>query len=72
MLLWADAWLHVTFLTHDVWVQSEQVRILSHFVTHLKLVGEDKHAIKNFDRELAAHWTKDLAWAAAIEAVSPS
>lgn len=40
-------------------------------VTHLKLVKDDCHAIKNFDRELECK-TCRFAKAAGVEAVIPS
>lgn len=42
----------------------------SKYVTHLKLVANDKHAIKNFDRELACV-LEDYSAAAGLEAVIP-
>ena len=47
------------------------MRCLAWYVTHLKAVDKDKHAIKNFDRELECK-TPCLAKAAGIEAVVPS
>ena len=46
------------------------MRCLSDMVSHLKAVEKDKHAIKNFDRELECK-TCCMAKAAAIEAVIP-
>ncbi|EIE21121.1 ferritin-like protein [Coccomyxa subellipsoidea C-169] len=48
-----------------------KMRCLSDMVSHLKTVEKDKHAIKNFDRELECK-TCCMAKAAAIEAVIPS
>ena len=52
-------------------LQGEKMRCLSYQVSHLKAVKGDKHAIKNFDRELECK-NCCLAKAAAIEAVIPS
>ena len=46
------------------------MRCLAWYVSHLKAVEGDKHAIKNFDRELECK-TPCLAKAAGIEAVIP-
>ena len=46
------------------------MRCLAWYVSHLKCVEGDKHAIKNFDRELECK-TPCLAKAAGIEAVIP-
>ena len=47
------------------------MRYLAWYVTHLKAVDKDKHAIKNFDRELECK-TCAMAKAAGVEAVIPS
>ena len=49
------------------WLQAKKVASWSHYVTHLKLVAGNKHAIKDFDRELACA-LEDYSMAAAIEA----
>lgn len=54
----------------DISVQSGKMRCLSDMVSHLKAVEKDKHAIKNFDRELECK-NCGLAKAAGIEAVIP-
>lgn len=46
------------------------MRCLAWYVSHLKVVKGDKHAIKNFDREIECK-TPCLAKAAGIEAVIP-
>lgn len=46
------------------------MRCLAYYVTHLKAVKGDKHAIKNLDRELECK-TCCLAKAAGVEAVVP-
>jgi hypothetical protein len=51
--------------------QGEAVRCAAHFVTHLKMVQNDKHAIKNFDRLLPEH-IQDLSLAAALESTLPN
>ncbi len=43
----------------------------SRYVTHLKVVAADKHAIKTFDRELSCI-LEDYSYAAGIEAVIPA
>ena len=53
------------------WLQAKKVACWSHYVTHLKLVAGDKHAIKDFDRELACA-LEDYSMAAAIEATIPA
>ena len=40
-------------------------------MTHLKMVAADKHAIKDFDRELSCI-LEDYSYAAGIEAVIPA
>lgn len=50
--------------------QGEKMRELAWFVTHLKAVKGDKHAIKNFDRELECK-NCCFAKAAGVEAVVP-
>jgi ferritin heavy chain len=47
------------------------MRCLADWVSHLKVIHKDKHAVKNFDRELAVK-TCCIAKAAGIEAVIPS
>ena len=53
------------------WLQAKKVACWCHYVTHLKLVAGDKHAIKDFDRELACA-LEDYSMAAAIEATIPA
>ena len=59
-----------TFDRRECDAQGEKMRCLSEAVTHLKAVKGDKHAIKNFDRELECK-NPCFAKAAAIEAVVP-
>jgi hypothetical protein len=58
------------WFNHGV-AQGEGVRCAAHFVTHLKMVQNDKHAIKNFDRVLPEH-LQDLSLAAALESTLPN
>jgi hypothetical protein len=51
-------------------LQAKKVACWSKYVTHLKLVSADKHAIKNLDRELA-FVLEDYSAAAGLEAVIP-
>ena len=51
-------------------LQAKKVACWSKYVTHLKLVSGNKHAIKNFDRELACV-LEDYSAAAGLEAVIP-
>ncbi|BDA45035.1 probable ferritin-3, chloroplastic [Coccomyxa sp. Obi] len=59
------------FLKKSLEEVGEKMRGLAWYVTHLKAVKGDKHAIKNLDRELECK-TCDLARAAGVEAVIPS
>jgi len=52
-------------------VQSEKIRVVSHYLTHLKMVANDKHAIKEFDRRLPFE-LEDYAMAASVESTIPS
>ncbi len=54
-----------------LWAQGEKIKCLTEMVTHLKLVDKDKHAIKNFDRELERKNCK-LAKAVAAETELPA
>lgn len=56
---------------HTSILQSEKIRVVSHHLTHLKLVESDKHAIKEFDRRLPFE-LEDYAMAAAVESIIPS
>ena len=49
-------------------LQAAHVHVLSHIVTHLKLVAGDEHAVRHFDHEIKAKLA-DYAKAAGIEAV---
>ncbi|KAK9908294.1 hypothetical protein WJX75_005650 [Coccomyxa subellipsoidea] len=60
----------IAFLECCIFEAGEKMRCLSEAVTHLKAVKGDKHAIKNFDRELECK-NPCFAKAAAIEAVVP-
>ncbi|EIE21120.1 ferritin-like protein [Coccomyxa subellipsoidea C-169] len=60
----------VTFLECCIFESGEKMRELAWFVTHLKAVKGDKHAIKNFDRELECK-NCCFAKAAGVEAVVP-
>jgi len=50
---------------------SEKIRMASHYLTHLKMVETDKHAIKEFDRRLPFE-LEDYAMAAAVESTIPA
>ncbi|CAL8469220.1 g8761 [Coccomyxa elongata] len=60
----------VLFVEKQIFEAGEKMRCLAWYVSHLKCVEGDKHAIKNFDRELECK-TPCLAKAAGIEAVIP-
>ncbi len=48
-------------------IQDEKIRCTSHYVSHLKQVETDMHAVKNFDRRLPFD-IEELAFAAGTEA----
>jgi hypothetical protein len=48
-------------------IQDEKIRCTSHYVSHLKQVETDMHAVKNFDRHLPFD-IEELAFAAGTEA----
>lgn len=48
-------------------IQDEKIRCTSHYVSHLKQVETDMHAVKNFDRRLPFE-IEELAFAAGTEA----
>ncbi|BDA45034.1 probable ferritin-2, chloroplastic [Coccomyxa sp. Obi] len=60
----------IKFLECAIFEAGEKMRCLAWYVTHLKAVKGDKHAIKNLDRELECK-TCCLAKAAGVEAVVP-
>jgi hypothetical protein len=65
-------WIESNSYVHVVleW-QSEKIRVVSHHLTHLKLVESDKHAIKEFDRRLPFE-LEDYSMAAAVESTIPA
>jgi ferritin heavy chain len=56
---------------HESGAQGEKIKCLSEDLTHLKLVHNDKHALKNFDRELEKR-NRQLAKCVGIETALPA
>lgn len=52
-------------------LQSYKINMGSHYIAHLKVVEDNKLAIKEFDRRLPFE-IEDLAAAAAVESTLPS
>ncbi|KAK9815393.1 hypothetical protein WJX72_002955 [[Myrmecia] bisecta] len=63
--------LAVGFSTYLIDAVSIKLKQLAHYVAHLKVVENDKHAIKEFDRRLP-YEIEDLAKSTGAEAVIPS
>lgn len=60
-----------SFISCGLTATSEKIRVVSHHLTHLKMVETDKHAIKDFDRRLPFE-LEDYAMAAAVESTIPA
>jgi ferritin heavy chain len=59
------------FLGNAITAVSEKIRVVSHHLSHLKMVESDKHAIKEFDRRLPFE-LEDYSMAAAVESTIPA
>ena len=55
----------------DAWLQSYKMNMGSHYIAHLKIVEDNKLAMKEFDRRLPFE-IEDLAMAAGLESTLPS